>query len=428
MILFTTSAVAEIAASLEVVSGQDAAGGPYRRAELTVTNSAAAPVETVLLKPVGIGLTVRYKLTVPPGSDGKQVVFLPAISPAQEYALTALDASGEVVGLASASITWPAELVTDDAFIDDAFRAWTDDPARWPAKKRWNYLLVLAMFVTAAAATLLIRRTLLRVGAVVILAATVTAMIVYVFIPAGPETVQVHRYFLTLHDSVSRIDDDSFAVISAKRTTQWSHAAYPLSHPVYPDHEAAAQDDTVVEPPDGAIYLTLNPGQVRVIRPAWEMGLHRFTPITPQWRHGKIRREVDGFTVEADFIRRGSLLIRNDSVWLLGQDAGGQKVFLRNDRAQSYWAFMSGKGGRNLNRHARRLLNYWRNKHQQGGQAYMIELSGIIEVGLVIGNGTTITQREITEQDASENGTGIVVVRLKEVSSGATTTSAPVKD
>ncbi len=399
VILFATGgATAEITASLEIVAGQVVAGGPYRRAELTFTNSAATATETVLLKPAGVGLTVRYDLTVPPGATGRQIVFLPAISPAQEYALTALDASGEVIARTSASITWPVELVTADAFIEDAFRSWTDDPARWTAKSRWNYLLVLAMFVVAAAATLLIRRPMLRIGAVVVFAAVVTALIVYVFIPPGHETVQVHRYFLTLHGGVSGFQRDSFAVLSARRTTEWSRKISRWSYPVYPDRAAAANDETLVKPTTGVIHLTLHPGLVRIIRPAWWDG----PEIQLFQRRGSVRQETNGFTIEAGFIFEGMLLIRNDSVWRIDPAADGRKAAVRTDQAQSYGAFMSGEGGRNLNRHARRLLDYWRNKYQQANEVYLVEPGGFDDV------------------------TRIEVVQITEALSGAATTSAPV--
>ncbi len=392
-------ACADITASLEVVAGQDVADGPYRRAELTVTNSAATATETVLLKPSGVGLTVRYKLTVPPGATGKQDVLLPAVSPVQEYALTALGASGEVIGRTSASITWPTELVTADAFIEDAFKAWTDEPAGWSAKTRWNYLLVLAMFVTAAAATLLIRRPLLRTAAVVVIAGAVAALIVYVFIPPGPETVQVHRYFLTLHGGIG-VDFDSFVVLSPRRTTEWSRKISHWSYPVYPDRAAAANDETLVEPTTGVIHLTLHPGRVRIIRPAWRDGLEEMLLLP---RRGSIRQETNGFAIETVLvsISGNALLIRNDSIWRIGPAAGALKASVRTDQAESYGAFMSGEGGRNLNRHARRLLDYWRNKHQRADEFYLVE-PGFDDV------------------------TRIEVVQLTEAPSGAVTTSAPV--
>ena len=390
---------AEITALLEVVADQVVAGGPYRRAELTVTNSSATVAETVLLKPSGVGMTVRYKLAVPPGAAGRQIVFLPAISPTQEYALTALDASGEVIARTSASITWPAELVTTDAFIEDAFRAWTDEPARWSAKTRWNYILILAMFVTAAAATLLIRRPLLRIAAVVVIAGAVTAMIVFVFIPAGPETVRVHRYFLTLHDGAGGMKPDSFAVLTARRTTEWSRRISHWSYPVYPDRAAAANDETIVKPATGVMRLTLHPCQVRIIRPAWQDG-----PETDRLgRRGSVRQETNGFAIETVLvsISGNALLIRNDSVWRIGPADGTPKAFAPANQAQSYGAFMNGKDGQNLNHHDRRILNYWRNKYQQADKFYLVEPGGFddvtrIEVVRLVETPSETTTKEIS--------------------------------
>ncbi|MDY7009709.1 MAG: hypothetical protein SVV80_03020 [Planctomycetota bacterium] len=377
---------AEITASLEVVAGQAVSAGPYRRAELEVTNSSETTAETVLLKSTGIGLTVRYDLTVPPGATGRRIVFLPAISPAQEYAVTAQDASGQVVARTSASITWPAELVTADAFIDDAFRAWTDEPARWSARTRWNYLLVLAMFVTAVAATLLIRRPMLRVVFVIIIAAGTTSLIVFVYIPAGA-VVQEHRYNLRLHDGVGGIELDSFAILSARKTMEWSRKVSPLPYPVWPDRHAADGDNTMVNPVAGTIHLTLRPGLVRIIRPDW-----RGRPEVIDLPRGRVRRKEDGLIIEYHWIREDALLIHDDSVWSFNSDAV-DKITVRNDRAQSYWAFMGGEGGENLNFHTRRLLNYWRNRHQRAGEFYLVNPEG------------------------SETGARIEVVRLEEASS-----------
>ncbi len=360
---------AEITASLEVSSRQDVPGGPYRRAELTVANSSALVVETVLLKPAGVGLTVRYDLAVPPGAVGKQTVFLPAISPTQEYTLTALDASGGVVGQASASITWSAELVTADAFIDDAFRPWTDEPARWSAKRRWHYLLVLALFVTAAAATLLIRRPLLRVGAVVAIAGATTAMLVFIYIPTGA-VVRVHRYNLRLHDGAGGFESDSFSVLSARRTTEWSRKVSPLPYPVWPDRAAGAGDEVVVDPAAGTIRLTLRPGLVRIIRPDWPERPDVIEPL-----RGYVRRETDGLVIEHHWIREDALLIHDDSVWLFDSDALAEAM-VRNDRAQSYGAFLAGKGGRELHSQPLRLLTYWRNRHQRAGNYYLVNPEG----------------------------------------------------
>lgn len=368
-----SGAVADITASLEVSMRQDVPGGAYRRAELTVENSGDAAIETILLKPAGAGLTVRYKLTVPPGSVGKQSIFLPAIAPLQQYSLTALDDSGEVAGVAGTSITWPAELVSTDAFIDDAFEPWADDIARWSATRRRNCLLVLAMFVTGAAATLFVRRTPLRAGAVLSATGAGTALLVFVFIPTGPESIQIHRYELLLHDGASGFESDSFAVLLSPRTTKWSRRISPPAHPVWPDHSAAASDEVLVDPEAGAVELTIRPGQVRIIRPAW-----RDFAEAPAERRGTVRREDDGLVVEANlnWISSRLLLIRGDSVWRIDSAAGRSKVTVRPDRAQSWSVFISGEEAKDLDRHARRLLTYWRDKHRRVGQFYLLELSG----------------------------------------------------
>ena len=140
---------AKVVASLAAVTGQAPSAGPYRWAELRLDNAAAAQAESVLLRPAGGGPTVRYALAVPPGASGRLKVALPAISPAQEYEVTVLDAGGSAVGRASAAIDWPAELVATEAFIDRAYRPWWQDRAAWSRRTRLEAVLLSGALVVA---------------------------------------------------------------------------------------------------------------------------------------------------------------------------------------------------------------------------------------------------------------------------------------
>ena len=198
-------------------------------------------------------------------------------------------------------------------------------------------------------------------------------MLVFIFIPTGPESIQIHRYELLLHDGAGGFESDSFAVLLSPRTTEWSRRISPTPHPVWPDRNAAANDEILVDPEAGAVELTIRPGQVRIIRPAW-----RDFAEAPAARRGTVRREDDGLVVEANlnWISSRLLLIRGDSVWRVDSAAGRSKVTVRPDRAQSWSVFISGEEAKGLDRHARRLLDYWRDKHRRAEQFYLLELSG----------------------------------------------------
>ena len=71
------AADAKITASLEVAAAGDESLFPYSTARLSLTNSAAAAVETVVLRPAGGGPAVRARFAAPPG--GRKVRLLPPL-------------------------------------------------------------------------------------------------------------------------------------------------------------------------------------------------------------------------------------------------------------------------------------------------------------------------------------------------------------
>ena len=117
-----------ISADLKVADAQGTKPSKaYRYAELTIKNSTGGVIETVLLKPGDIGMTIRYDLTVPPGTIGKRFVALPATTTVQDYLISVLSATGEKIDQTSASITWPAGLISTDEFIDVSYRPFFDE-------------------------------------------------------------------------------------------------------------------------------------------------------------------------------------------------------------------------------------------------------------------------------------------------------------
>ncbi len=357
-----------VRATLEVADRQEDALGDYRLAKLTVTNSADSAVAAVELRASGGGPTVRYPMTVAPGSTGEQDVALPAMSPVQEYVIVAIGPEGNELGRTSAAITWPEELLAADAFVDDAFKAWADDIARWPESVRRRYLLMAALFATVAAACLLIPWPALR-GAAVVGWVGVSLLLGVVFAGDSAATLQRHRYSLRLHDGRGGLSSDSFTVLRASRTMVRSVRAWPVPHPVYPNRSAAGADDSIVTPAQWTVQLTLRPGQVRVVRPA---GGDRISEVTTPKR-GAARADAGDIVVtEPGYIREGTLIIAGNSVWRCDRTIAEGPTRLARDQGQSYAAFGSGPHGRAMTIHHRRLLGYWRRKYLRAGGIYLL--------------------------------------------------------
>ncbi|KPK83761.1 MAG: hypothetical protein AMJ81_07420 [Phycisphaerae bacterium SM23_33] len=273
--------------------------------------------------------------------------------------------SGKVLGSAAAEITWAA-LATTDQFIDDAFAPFADAPVTWPARSRRNAVLLLALFATAAAGTLFIRRPGARAAAAVILAAAATALAFPV--PAWPPAVEAGEYHLQLHAQGEPVKLDSFAVLAARRTSRVRRKAHRLPHPVYPDREAAARDQAEVDPAERAIRLTVRRGQVRVVRPAG-IGA-RFTELSGA---DLTAREAGGVTyVEGGFPLRPAFVVRDDNAWVLDASPGAEPTALRPEQSRSVWQVVSAPQQPGLRPEHVRLFHYWRQKYQRAGTLYAL--------------------------------------------------------
>lgn len=258
-----------ITAALAVADEQGEALLPYSTAELTLTNGLARSVEAVLLRPLGGGPAMRYALTVPPGATARQAVALPAISPAQQYELTAFDDTGLPLGSATADIAWPPELVRNEQFIDDGLAAWSVPAVRWPAEVRWQALGLLAIFVTGLWAWLLIPIPAVRAAVVVAFAALGICLTFMVFIPLSPDVVHARDYIL---EPVAMLDQGQASrctVVSSLRTQRWRHPfdcrIAGIPRPVYPDRQAAMASTVEIDPSVRAVSALLRPGQQLIL-------------------------------------------------------------------------------------------------------------------------------------------------------------------
>ncbi len=360
------TAAAEITASLKVAEVQDVGTAPYSTAELRLANAAQVAVETVLLRPAGGGPVVRHALAAAPGQEAETPVPLPAISPVQRYQVTALSGAGEVLGVAWAEITWPPERVATDVFLDDAYALWRDARADWPRRTRRNAILLLAIFATAAAAALVIRRP---AGRVVALAGLIAAAAALAFIvPAWPDPVEATEYHLEIRRGPGHVKTDSFTTLAARRTARVLRRSPAVPYPVYPDLAAAAAAARV-DPAAGTIELTVPCGGVRILRPAAAMPQAGALPAAGDLT---VRTEGGTPTVAGEFPFPSRFVLRDDSVWSIPGRSGAVRVPLVPEPTARIRQILSPPGRGRLTRQHLRLLRYWQGKYQRADKLYVL--------------------------------------------------------
>jgi len=353
----------QLAATLAVAERQDPAARPYATARLSLVNAAGRAVEAVVLRPIGGGPAVRQPFSLAPGQTGQVDLPLPAIWPVQRYELTAEDAAGAVLGVATVGITWPEEHLATAEFIDDGFLAWRDIRVGWPGRFRRNVVLLLVLFVVAAAAALFIRRWWLRAGAVLVLSAGATVLV----ISAGwPEAVQQTQYTLVRYVPACRPRVESFLVLSARRSSRVSlTTAGRLPYPVYPDRASAGCDESLVEPALRRITLALRSGEVRIVRPGPRP--YRPAPGTV----GQVRRgPAGGLSIVAEMDHRRALVIFEDRCWSVPAGMGRLEMVARAEEARPM-AFDPAL----CDRRSWRLLEYWRGRYLRPGRVYLVNFA-----------------------------------------------------
>ncbi len=371
MVWLSAGTAGQVTASLTVAKRQEAAVLPFRLAELSVSNSASQPVQAVLLRSRGGGPAIRYRLTVPPGAKANLPVALPAMAPVQDYDLTALGAGASAIGQAAASITWPAELVTADEFIDEAYLQWQGAWAPWPAQGRRNALLALAGLAAATAAALFLRSRFAQAAAVVGCAAMYISVVAPVLKGAG--AVQAAEYDLVLYGPGAPPKIESFTVLSARRTARgtWRPAGVP--YPVYPDRSEAEKDLAIVDPAEKTITLPLRPGTARVFRP----GLRevRLPAARPE---GTVRGQADTQAprVEASLLHQRAVVVLNERVWAVPPGFGRVSLTLADDDAKLVSNLLAEPRLWALDRQDVRLLRYWLRTFREPDKAYLVDFAG----------------------------------------------------
>ena len=255
-------AAGEIAVTLTPAEGAPA--GPLGPGFLPATLRVADPngelggvARGVSVRRKRGGPTFLYATSIAPKTEQSLAVVLPVVSPQETYTvrlLAAPDVAAETLGQFERTTTL-ADLAAVErarnALIDPvAYDGWREDLPRWPDWLLRGALLAGALSCLAMAAALFLRRPVLRLAAVAVLAAggafaawTVLAECTIVSVRrAGPITA-----------------------VACRRTVEWSVPTAGGLAPVY-DRPRDLDDDDIVYRPDGTAAMKLQPAAIRLFR------------------------------------------------------------------------------------------------------------------------------------------------------------------
>ncbi|MCD6377481.1 MAG: hypothetical protein J7L99_01375 [Planctomycetes bacterium] len=349
----------------------------YRYAELTIKNRTDKTIETVWLKPGDIGMRIRYSFTVPPRAIGKRFILLPATAPLQDYIIIASSATGEKIGRCSATITWPARLIATDEFIDESYKPFFDDVAKWSIRARRNYALILTIYVLFVIGTLLIGRGKIRLAVIIVIILAGTSLMIMLVSNKASKLI-VHRYQLRIFNTDGVVLSECFNVISSLKTRDYTFRDNFLAHPVWQSASEARDDDVLFIGDDKTLRMRVTPGKVRIIKVApcpMDLRADGISKPTDIYKGGIIRKEDSYYIIKTKFLTKGAALLCNDSVWLIesqGQNIQMAKVEVNSAITQT--SFIQKLHQREKANLAKRLFSYWRWKYQQANKYYLVRV------------------------------------------------------
>jgi hypothetical protein len=241
--------------------------GPYRNASLSVRNRSGQIVRAVAIRmiPQG-GPTFVMPVTVPPDANYSTDILLPVLVPAQSYEVRALADDRPDAALVASRIvdtTWPAAMVSQVAFIDGpAYGQYEDSVPTWPASLIRSIFIAAAATCLALAATLFMRRTILRLAAVVVM--LIASTIGMLWLAAGAEVVVSHYEYSETNSGMGHNSlVPSLLVVACRRSTVWNNPSRDLV-PIYYSPWHMKHDSTVID--QRGLTVPMTPGQVRLFR------------------------------------------------------------------------------------------------------------------------------------------------------------------
>jgi len=265
----TTGPASQSASSLLLdlkSTGTSARDWPYLTADLLVSNQSRYSIHWLDIRPALGGPTVRVPAVIPPNSEMKLSVALPAVSPHAVYTVTRFPAdnpNARTDGLWPATeltILWPPEWIDQarPALIDaDAYRPYATRLPQWPDATKRMILIVLIATVLAAGGILWIGRTPIRLlaGAAILAASSVGIWLALSAVPLVEDLTQTNP---------APGASEKQVVLAARRHT--SAEVGGNYYPVYRNVAQMQRDDSVNDM-GKKLRLHLDPDELRIFRP-----------------------------------------------------------------------------------------------------------------------------------------------------------------
>ena len=239
--------------------------GPYRLADLTLTNRSKEVLSEVRLRWSEGGPTIIVPVVLAPGAEEKDKrVFLPAGSPLQTYRATFQ--GDPSLRPTDVTIRWPIERAARaDWLSPSAYEPYDRPLPTWSDKVRLNVMLGAGVLALAAAAALFLQPTHARTCAMLLLIAAGT----------GAGAIMLARTDVLVEDVIDLNTDTphpgikpwpgrNLYVVATRRTVQWSHRDVHLA-PVYKTASQMGEETMTLDPRRGAA-VTIEPGRLRLFR------------------------------------------------------------------------------------------------------------------------------------------------------------------
>lgn len=260
VLLATATAGGGITAELSPSDDAGDAWG-YRHARLVIDNDSDDAFAAVSIHWRRGGPRLIYRAPIGPGRRHELRVALPAMNIRQTYDVSLLreddwDAPPAVV--VKTTINWPIEQVSADAFAVPSVRSELEyDAPQWSAQLRRNVMAASIIAAVVLAGIALLPGLMLRlITGVLVLSVSVTAMAWLVHSEGVVDELV--------------LADEGLAVISSRRTVEWSSRNARLA-PMYFRVDQMPAETMVVHPRLG-VRMRIGAGQVRVLRLAPPVG------------------------------------------------------------------------------------------------------------------------------------------------------------
>ena len=279
--LFTLAGSAlagNVSVTLIPAEEQDPARYPYRSAELTIKNDTDQRIDCSKLQWRQGGPTIQFpRVNIPPNTEWKTALELPAISLLQTYDLEFLSADqpdGPVIA-ATVEIDWPVKLLTTEAFIDPpAYEPYEGDLPQWPDKLRKKTFLLLLISSVLLCGVLFIRRGKVRLVLLLVIAGSVVVAVWMLLSGSSVVVEEVDDLLVLRSRRTARVIITPREVIAPGERRIPVENYYPV--PVYMAQWQMGEDNSITHIGEPNVHLKLRPDEVRLF---CRLGGGRKTPL-----------------------------------------------------------------------------------------------------------------------------------------------------